>query len=554
MVAKVTGRAKYAEDFRADGMLFARQLLSPLPHARIRRLDTSAALALPGVKAIVTADDLPKPAGGMTDLGVAVADDPHNERALTSEPLYEGEPILAVAAVDESTAAEAIERIVVEYEPLPHVIDPLVSLRPGGPNARTDGNVWQRKPDDNGANPFAPGVVGELEVDRRRLRRGRRGPDAARQADPRVEVRRRRCGVCRRGARARRDLRHAERQPSDPRAAHLDGLLGERQALHALSRPRARRRRFRRSPSSWGSMPTDVVVISEYTGGGFGSKITGDVSMVIPALLSKKANAPVMMRISRDEEHYMGGARPALVGRVKAGFTKEGKLTALDLYVVSDNGPYEIQGDAAISGLITSLIYQAPAMRFRSVSVLTNTPPRVSQSQPGGMQGITIVEPMLAKAARQLKIDQVAIRKINAPEGKAAAGPPGPAVQGGMRTTSAFMQRGPRQGRGAVRLERAQGAQRPAHRLEGPRRRRGDEHVLRRVDRVRRPARDQAGRPPLRAVGHRELRHRVGDRRAPGVRRDPRRAVGAGRGHLGQHRRATCRGPVFQAAARRRTR
>ena len=126
MVAKVTGRAKYAEDFRADGMLFAKQLLSPLPHARVTRLDTSAALALPGVKAIVTADDLPKPAGGMTDLGVAVADDPHNERALTNEPLYEGEPILAVAAVDESTAAEAIERIVVEYEPLPFVIDPLV--------------------------------------------------------------------------------------------------------------------------------------------------------------------------------------------------------------------------------------------------------------------------------------------------------------------------------------------------------------------------------------------------------------------------------------------
>ena len=125
MVAKVTGRAKYAEDFRADGMLFAKQLLSPLPHARVRRLDTSAALALPGVKAIVTADDLPKPAGGMTDLGVAVAADPHNERALTNEPLYEGEPILAVAAVDESTAAEAIELIVVEYEPLPFVIDPL---------------------------------------------------------------------------------------------------------------------------------------------------------------------------------------------------------------------------------------------------------------------------------------------------------------------------------------------------------------------------------------------------------------------------------------------
>src|SRR3954451_18136530 len=97
LIAKVTGRAKYAEDFRADGMLFCKLLLSPMPHARVRRIDTSAALAMPGVKAILTADDLPEPAR---------ADIP----ALTNEPRYEGEPILAVAAVDELTAAQAIER------------------------------------------------------------------------------------------------------------------------------------------------------------------------------------------------------------------------------------------------------------------------------------------------------------------------------------------------------------------------------------------------------------------------------------------------------------
>ena len=97
IVAKVTGRARYAEDFRAEGMLFCKLLLSPQPHARVTRLDTRAALAMPGVRAILTADDLP-------DLGGA-------ERALTNEPLYGGEPILAVAAVDEATAAEAIERI-----------------------------------------------------------------------------------------------------------------------------------------------------------------------------------------------------------------------------------------------------------------------------------------------------------------------------------------------------------------------------------------------------------------------------------------------------------
>src|ERR671935_93408 len=116
LVAKVTGKAKYAEDFRAEGMLFCKLLLSPMPHARVKRIDLRAALAMPGVKAILTADDLPKLEGA----GV--------ERALTNEPLYQGEPILAVAAVDELTATEAIERIDLDLEPLPFVVDPLDSL------------------------------------------------------------------------------------------------------------------------------------------------------------------------------------------------------------------------------------------------------------------------------------------------------------------------------------------------------------------------------------------------------------------------------------------
>ena len=142
LVAKVTGRAKYAEDFRADGMLFCKLLLSPMPHARVRRIDASAALAMPGVRAILMADDLPEAAAGEVP-------------ALTNEPLFEGEPILAVAATDEVTAADAIERIVVDLEPLPFVVDPLESLRPGSANARLDGNVWAPP----GGGPDAPPVV-----------------------------------------------------------------------------------------------------------------------------------------------------------------------------------------------------------------------------------------------------------------------------------------------------------------------------------------------------------------------------------------------------------
>ena len=110
LVAKVTGKAKYSEDFRGEGMLFAKLLLSPMPHARVVSIDASAALALPGVKAILTADDLPAVVAG-ANLGEGIIASTLSERGLTMEPLYQGEPILAIAAVDEKTAAEAIEAI-----------------------------------------------------------------------------------------------------------------------------------------------------------------------------------------------------------------------------------------------------------------------------------------------------------------------------------------------------------------------------------------------------------------------------------------------------------
>jgi CO/xanthine dehydrogenase Mo-binding subunit len=437
-IAKVTGRAKYAEDYRAEGMLFAKQLLSTMPHARVTRIDASAALAMPGVKAMVTADDLPKPAGGTTDLGQKIAVDPHNERALTMEPVYEGEPILAIAAVDELTAAEALEKIVVEYEPLPFVVDPLDSLRPGGPNARTDGNVWVPKPGDKNTGPFAPLTVGELKWTE---------ADFAEAAEGRLPM-----------GKPGTEWKYGDTDAGFKSAALvLDETFVTPNVSHQTLETRTAMAYWQNGKvyvhcstqstvqtvaavAGWvGVTPNDVVVISAYTGGGFGSKITSDVCLAVPALLSKKANAPVMMRVTRDEEHYMGGARPAFQGRVKAGFAKDGRLTALDLYVICDNGPYEAQGDGGIAGLITSLLYQPPNMRYRSVTVLTNTPPRVSQSQPGGMQGITVVESLMSKAAKQLNVDQVAIRRINAPEGKAIAGPPGPNGKGGMSSTSAFI-------------------------------------------------------------------------------------------------------------------
>src|SRR6202167_353061 len=168
LYAKVTGQAKYAEDYHADGMLFCKLLLSPLPHARVKHIDARAALAMPGVKAILTADELPPPADSLTDNGTVIKGTRKSERALTMEPLYQGEPILAVAAVDEFTAAEAIEKIRIDFESLPFVLDPLETLRPGGPSPRTDGNIWVQSPPPTppaGGPPPSPPppTIGELK-------------------------------------------------------------------------------------------------------------------------------------------------------------------------------------------------------------------------------------------------------------------------------------------------------------------------------------------------------------------------------------------------------
>jgi CO/xanthine dehydrogenase Mo-binding subunit len=405
IIAKVTGRARYAEDFRADGMLFCKLMLSERPHARIRGIDMSRALALEGVRGIITADDVPQ-LGGTT------------EHCLTKEPLYAGEPILAVAAISEEIAANAIELIHLDVEPLPHVVDPIESLRPGGPNARTDGNVWG-PPSGQPPRPavqevkwteaeFADAADGRMPMGKATEEWSygdldAQLKDAALVVDESFVV---------------PSTGHHPMETRTAMAYWQNGKL----YLHCSTQSVVR---TVDAVARWvGIKPEDVVLICEYTGGGFGSKGGGAVSMAIPALLSKKVNAPVMMRISREEESYIGRARTNMVGRVKAGFAKDGRILALDFFIVQDSGPYGPMGDHRSAGNAASLIYQPAAMRWRAVNVLTNTPPRTQQRSPGPMQANGICEGVITKAAKQLGVDQVAIRRMNSPEGKALYGPP----------------------------------------------------------------------------------------------------------------------------------
>jgi len=447
LVAKVTGQSKYAEDFRAEGMLFTKLLLSPLPHGRVRRLDVSAALAMPGVKAIVTADDLPKPSDSINDNGQVIFANLDGEVALTNEPVYQGQPVLAVAALDEVTAADAIEKIVIDYEPLPFTVDPLVSLRPGGPNARLKGNYWFIPPPAPPApagqggqpqNPPRPEVreikwtaAEAAEFDGGRMPMMEDAPEKWSYGD--LDAGFKDAALVLDETYVTPDTSHQTLETRTVMAYWQNGKV------HVYTGTQSTAQTVTGVARWVGVEPENVVVVSEYTGGGFGSKITGAISLLIPVLLAKKANAPVMMRISREEEHYIGRGRPGVRGRMKIGFSKEGRILALDMMSVSDNGPFERQGDCNNTGVIASLAYQPQAMRFRGVSVLTNTPPRGPQSQPGGTQSHMLMEPVLSKAARKLGIDQVEIRRINAPAGKALFGPPAGAKAVRQYTTSAFV-------------------------------------------------------------------------------------------------------------------
>ncbi len=401
--AKITGRARYAEDFRAEGMLFAKLLVSPMPHCRVTRIDASDALAMPGVEAILTADDLP---------GARPA--PRDERALTMEPVYEGEPILAVAAVDETTAADAIDRVHIDLEPLPFVIDPLDSLRPGGPDGRVGGNISVRNDD------------GETVLESRKWSQevwDAAGEDGLPMGEPTTEwsLGDLDAGFAEADVIIEENVFHQSQthHPLEPRSC-MAYWLGNKLHIHPSTQSTART--VGPVAAGVGIDPSDVVVVGEFCGGAFGSKISGTVNMPIPALLSRQTGRPVMLRVTRAEENYFGRARPGFQSWIRIGMRRDGRVTALDMYIVQDNGPYGSSGDHRSAANMAHLTYQPENMRFRGITIFTNTPPRGAQRGPGGVQAIAMLAPLMDKACREVGVDRIDHLRANLPTHNAKMG------------------------------------------------------------------------------------------------------------------------------------
>ena len=389
ILGKVTGKAKYAEDFRAEGMLFCKLLMSPMPHARVVNIDAGEALKMPGVVAILTAEDVPPPPAP-------------GQPVFTTEPLFVGDPILAIAAETETLAADARDAIKVEYEPLPYTVDPLQSLYPGGPNARSDGNSvggggvkdvkWT-------ARDFAAAGEDKLPM----------GQHAVDWDYGDIEAGFKNAKLILDESFVTASLSHLCMESRSAMAYWQNGKCYMHGSCQSQSFAHPYVARY------VGVKPEDLVFISEYCGGGFGSKLAAYPIMAVPAHMAKKTGRPVMMRINRTEEYCIGSARPGFQGRIKIGFTADGLITAVDLFILQENGPYSGGGDMMAAADSLSLVYTPESMRFRGLGIGTNTPPRGAQRGPGNNQIAMVMAPVIDKAAQQLGIDRVAIRRMNDP-------------------------------------------------------------------------------------------------------------------------------------------
>lgn len=391
LVSKVTGTARFAEDFRSDGMAFVKILASPMPHAKVKSIDVSKAEKMPGVLVTLTADEVKQPGPG----GMAI---------LSNEPAYVGQPIMAIAAETEQAAADALLAVEVELEPLPFCLDPLESLKPGGPNALTGGNVAGRGIDFQeikwSGKDFA--LAGDSELPK--------GKPAVDWSFGDIDAAFKEAAVVVEETFVHASNAHHALEPRSAAAYWENGkchLWGSTQST-AFAQPGLAK--------LIGISPAELVFVAEFCGGGFGGKAAAYPLMALPALMSKKMGGrPTMLRVSRAEEYYNGYARAGFQGWGKLGFREDGRLIAADIYVVQDLGTTTGFWDFNNVGAATTMIFQPENMRFRAVPVLTNTVPKGAQRGPGENQTANMLEPLFDKAARELGIDRLDIRSVNAP-------------------------------------------------------------------------------------------------------------------------------------------
>ena len=377
---KVTGRARFAADAFAPGMLVGKCLRSPHPHAIVKRIDISKAEKVPGVRAVVTRDDFPEikagtGGGDMTRIAMA------RERVY-----WEGHPVAAVAATSESAAKKALKLIEVEYEILPFVIDPVEAMQPGAPILHD----YLRTKGVKGPDAEKPTNV----VERYELGLGDVDAGFA-EADVIVEH-----------TFDTKPMHQGYIEPQSCIASYSDD--GQVELWCCTQAPWVYRDRLTEILKIDSSK---IRIQQSELGGGFGGKTTFYLEPVA-IVLARKAKAPVKMTLTRVEVMKATGPVSGTQSRVKMGCKKDGTITAVDATLIFQTGPYS--GSAftnAPQAMLTR--YDLKNVRLLSFEVVSNRPKVSSFRAPCVPQVVFAAEGVIDELATKIGMDPIEMRIKN---------------------------------------------------------------------------------------------------------------------------------------------
>ena len=381
----VTGAARFTADVAPEGLLHMKLLRSPHAHARVVRIDRSAALRVPGVVAVLTHEDAPSTlfSTGRHEID---ADDPFDTRVLDTVMRFRGQRVAAVVAETEAAAEAGCQALAVTYEELPAVFDPEAAMRPGAPllHAEKRRGSGIHAPDRNLVAEFHT-EIGDAEA-------GFAEADAVHEAVYRSHR-----------------VQHAHLETHVAIAwTDADGRLTVRTSTQV---PFLTRRAL---STVLGLPPDRVRVLCERVGGGFGGKQEMLVEDVV-ALAALRTGRPVKLELTREEQFTATTTRHPMAVRVRLGAKRDGRLTAIALEAVSNTGAYGNHGAGVLHhGCGESIaVYTIPNKKVDGWAVYTNTVPAGAFRGYGLSQLIFAVESAVDELARQLGIAAVEMRRRN---------------------------------------------------------------------------------------------------------------------------------------------
>ena len=380
---KATGSALYSADFSLPDMLFGKVLRSPHAHALIRRLDISRAQTFKGVKAVITAADIPERRWT----------DPARVPLLAGEKaVFAGQPVAIVAAVSPDIALEALGLIEVEYETLPPVMDVLEAMQPDAPLIYPNKHTYLKLGGQLTKSEFPSNIAAQVDLKIGDVKAGFEAADIVLENTFRTQ--------------------RVHQGYLEPRSALADiapdgkiTIWTDNQGTFLV----------RDICADFLDMPlSQIKVVPVEIGGAFGAKQSQPLATLC-ALLARKTGCPVKMTMTREEDFTATCPAPASTVTVKLGVTREGLLTAAQATLIYDMGAFHRESSGSTHAANCGLsLYRIPNLSINCYDIVTNKAPTGSFRAPGASETAFAVESQMDLMARALKMDPLEFRLKNA--------------------------------------------------------------------------------------------------------------------------------------------